>query len=484
MEPIEVDAAVATRWADVDELGCVSGEDGTSRWLEITVSLPGVRNASDVLAEVLGDAKGHRLSVRATTSGRDDVEVKYRADVPLPPECDAEPAPRVKFSKKKMVLVVRFPPRKQTDAVAASANADGLADTRVDTLAETLAGTVHGADTIQHDSENPLAEYLSMLGADAAGREKYACDAVFPVKEGQREEVISECTTATNTTTPKTRDTHGESDDNSVATVTKPVVSGSSRNRKKQDGRRRKAEKKAGKNQPQTQTQTRPHLQLPLFKNVKLAKSVAQLDDMADSLACQLGERGWATCEFITPSAVRAVREEIENVAPFYTPGEIWLGKADAGAQISVKSVRGDRVFWMDPDQIMAGRFVALASTLQAIDTLVLDHMARDAKRSAKRATDANNEANVSTNTTASRLSNLADRTHAMLAEYPGCSSRFVKHVDNTAGDGRRLTVLCYLNEDWLGENGGSLKVYDDARDQTGTFVFHQIPPPRLPIQD
>lgn len=69
MEPIEVDAAVATRWADVDELGCVSGEDGTSRWLEITVSLPGVRNASDVLAEVLGDAKGHRLSVRATTSG-------------------------------------------------------------------------------------------------------------------------------------------------------------------------------------------------------------------------------------------------------------------------------------------------------------------------------------------------------------------------------------------------------------------------------
>jgi hypothetical protein len=33
--------------------------------------------------------------------------------------------------------------------------------------------------------------------------------------------------------------------------------------------------------------------------------------------------------------------------------------------------------------------------------------------------------------------------------------------VDNTARDGRRLTVLCYLNEDWLGEHGGALKVYD-----------------------
>ena len=61
----------------------------------------------------------------------------------------------------------------------------------------------------------------------------------------------------------------------------------------------------------------------------------------------------------------------------------------------------------------------------------------------------------------ATRLAGLADRTHAMLAEYPGRESRFVKHVDNTARDGRRLTVLCYLNEDWLGEHGGALKVYD-----------------------
>jgi hypothetical protein len=28
----------------------------------------------------------------------------------------------------------------------------------------------------------------------------------------------------------------------------------------------------------------------------------------------------------------------------------------DAGAQIAVKSVRGDRIFWMDPDSLAAGR--------------------------------------------------------------------------------------------------------------------------------
>jgi hypoxia-inducible factor (prolyl hydroxylase) len=30
-----------------------------------------------------------------------------------------------------------------------------------------------------------------------------------------------------------------------------------------------------------------------------------------------------------------------------------------------------------------------------------------------------------------------------------------VRHVDNTARDGRRLTVLCYLNPDYHGEHGG-----------------------------
>ena len=114
---------------------------------------------------------------------------------------------------------------------------------------------------------------------------------------------------------------------------------------------------------------------------MRLARSVSELDDLAERLAAGLHDKGYATAEFITAEAVRVVRSEIANVAPFYAPGEIWLGRDDAGAQISVKSVRGDRVFWMDPDQIEAGRFDALASVLKAIDTLVLDHMARDARR-------------------------------------------------------------------------------------------------------
>ena len=42
--------------------------------------------------------------------------------------------------------------------------------------------------------------------------------------------------------------------------------------------------------------------------------------------------------------------------------------------------------------------------------------------------------------------------------------ARFQKHVDNTARDGRRLTVLVYLNEGWgYEQDGGALRVFPAA---------------------
>jgi len=46
-----------------------------------------------------------------------------------------------------------------------------------------------------------------------------------------------------------------------------------------------------------------------------------------------------------------------------------------------------------------------------------------------------------------------------MLAVYPGGGSRFARHIDNTTGDGRRLTLLIYLNPDWTKEMGGALRL-------------------------
>jgi hypoxia-inducible factor (prolyl hydroxylase) len=43
---------------------------------------------------------------------------------------------------------------------------------------------------------------------------------------------------------------------------------------------------------------------------------------------------------------------------------------------------------------------------------------------------------------------------------YPGGGAKYTKHIDNTARDGRRLSVVCYLNSDWQPAHGGCLRLH------------------------
>eukprot|EP00439_Symbiodinium_sp_Y106_P034700 s4847_g4.t1 len=62
----------------------------------------------------------------------------------------------------------------------------------------------------------------------------------------------------------------------------------------------------------------------------------------------------------------------------------------------------------------------------------------------------------------ANRLQHVDWANGAMFAIYPGDSSRYIKHVDNSLGtDGRRLTAVLYLNKDWKPEHGGCLRVFE-----------------------
>lgn len=40
-----------------------------------------------------------------------------------------------------------------------------------------------------------------------------------------------------------------------------------------------------------------------------------------------------------------------------------------------------------------------------------------------------------------------------------GNGTRFARHIDNTADDGRRLTLLVYLNPNWKKQHGGQLRL-------------------------
>lgn len=61
-------------------------------------------------------------------------------------------------------------------------------------------------------------------------------------------------------------------------------------------------------------------------------------------------------------------------------------------------------------------------------------------------------------------LRGIYERSDAMLAVYPGNGSRFARHIDNTSADGRRITMLVYLNPSWSRDNGGALRLTPPPR--------------------
>ena len=547
MAPLVVAPTVSTRWVGAGTDDARDGEDiiasssssssSIRGVFEIEVKLPGVRGSDDIIAEVVTAGAQPFLSVLAMVEdGGEGGEAgtDYRADVPVPATCDAAEIAKVKYSKKKFLLTVRFN-EKVGDGVAAAAAAappESASNAKEEedeppvkgeragapgtsTPSEENGGGVeHGMqqeneededDEDGEEEDNPLAEYLRMLGAKGAMKGAAATSDAAEEKANEQEEDEKEKEKAKQESTQQTssaadcplcpprdapqpplvrvkRQTAAKDQRASSTAATLPSASvlsaaiaaasthvaganngggggvvmangsnvtgagagGGRSNNKSAEGKKNRKKNKSKRNRGATG-------QLAPLKCIRTAKTMQGVSDMADDMAASLKTNGWAVAEFITSDAVHVVREEIKNIAPYYTDGEIWLGKGEAGAQISVKSVRGDRVFWMDPESVEAGRFRVLGEMLSVIDKLVLDELSRREDR----------------------LSRLADRTHAMLAEYPGRGSRFVRHVDNTARDGRRLTVLCYLNPEYKGEDGGALKVYpaDDDEGMRGEEV-------------
>ncbi|KAK7104464.1 hypothetical protein V1264_019177 [Littorina saxatilis] len=55
------------------------------------------------------------------------------------------------------------------------------------------------------------------------------------------------------------------------------------------------------------------------------------------------------------------------------------------------------------------------------------------------------------------------ERTKAMVACYPGNSTGYVRHVDNPNSDGRCITCIYYLNQNWdVRRDGGMLRIYPE----------------------
>eukprot|EP00873_Tetraselmis_striata_P043355 jgi/Tetstr1/463619/TSEL_008481.t1 len=170
---------------------------------------------------------------------------------------------------------------------------------------------------------------------------------------------------------------------------------------------------------------------------------VAGLEDLeatADALAEQLLARGYAYVDnFLAPGVVGSILKETAPLHEYYEPGEIWVGKeAQAGAQVARGDVRGDSILWLNFQTMISNNCMSLHRAMRRMDTLVMSLLPRRVPR----------------------LAHVSEHSDAMLSLYPPPSGRFQKHIDNTARDGRCLTVLLYLNPGWEAASGGALRLW------------------------
>ena len=53
-----------------------------------------------------------------------------------------------------------------------------------------------------------------------------------------------------------------------------------------------------------------------------------------------------------------------------------------------------------------------------------------------------------------------------MVAVYPKAGSRYKRHTDNPNHNGRKLTVILYLNPEWTPADGGALRIFHKQQAQ------------------
>jgi hypothetical protein len=194
-----------------------------------------------------------------------------------------------------------------------------------------------------------------------------------------------------------------------------------------------------------------------LIKSKAAANPQVSLRELASTMGSHMTEHGWAVCDhFISADLVRRVRIEAGLFEEHYEQSEIWVGKnADVGTLLSVPSVRGDKVIWMcgGHDSRTAPEGVSRkVKTKGDIEPCRLEAKARAPMRkfsALKEAIKACDALVDEMKTIVPAMEKIYSRSDAMLANYPGGGSRFARHIDNTTNDGRRITLLIYLNPEW-----------------------------------
>lgn len=158
------------------------------------------------------------------------------------------------------------------------------------------------------------------------------------------------------------------------------------------------------------------------------------VDPACTRIASQLAHQGWCVYpNFLANETVTALRQKALQL---WQAGQFRHAGIGRGESFEIKpQIRNDQVLWLEPDDCSA----SLASYFTALETLRL-------------------------NINRQLYLGLFD-FEAHLAVYPQ-GSFYKKHLDQFRGIGlRTVTATFYLNDNWMPQHGGQLRLYTHADD-------------------
>lgn len=137
-------------------------------------------------------------------------------------------------------------------------------------------------------------------------------------------------------------------------------------------------------------------------------------------------------------------QEILAEVKQLQEMGVFRKGQLVHSASTTTDNIRGDIITWVDARGQMCENIQFLVSCMDAV---------------------------VQNCSVLMEGYSINERTKAMVACYPGNSTGYVRHVDNPNGDGRCITCIYYLNQDWdVRRDGGMLRIYPEGKDSVANI--------------
>ena len=170
--------------------------------------------------------------------------------------------------------------------------------------------------------------------------------------------------------------------------------------------------------------------------NISYTQDPGLLETAFESLVDQLADKGYALMDnFLSAEECTEIRAIIDR---HEESGRLKKAGIGTGQDYQInRSIRGDLIRWIEPEQV-----APVTQSYIGKLSMMMEYINRTLYLSLK------------------------DSELHYTVYPPG--KRYQRHLDQLRlNDHRRLSVICYLNEDWLPEHGGELRLYIPEEGET-----------------